>query len=63
MTQQRHDGQWVVIVGMRGAPVMLGSPHSTEDDANRSIGHFWGSVQREAHIALIGPESPADGPI
>lgn len=63
ITQQRHDGAWVVIVGMRGAPVMVGRPFDSEEAANRAVGRLWGRIQRQAHDVLIGAESPEYGPI
>lgn len=63
LTQQRHDGLWVVIVGMHGAPVMMSRPFETADEAARAVGRVWGRMVRPTHEVLIGAEGPDTGPI
>lgn len=63
VADRRHDGRWVVIVGLRGAPIMMGRPHATKEDAERTIGRLWADLQPLAHDVLIGPTTPDIGPI
>ena len=61
VASERHDGKWVVIGGLRGAPVMMGRPHATQDEAQRQVGRLWAEMQDIAQTVLIGPPSPIKG--
>lgn len=61
VVSERHDGQWVVIGGLRGAPLIMGRPHATQDEAQRQIGLLWAEMQTITQTVLIGPPSPIKG--
>lgn len=61
VASERHDGQWVVICGLRGAPVMMGRPNASEAQAQAQIGQLWAAMQDIAQTVLIGPPSPIKG--